>query len=123
MFDLLIGWVYIVVDSFICGELVVLYWVILELFIDWFCWQGWVGGFDGGWNKLLILFWFDQFGEMSICQIDGQMVLLYFNVSIGNMEVWVVYYLMLLGVVLVIMVVCYDEWLELVESLLLFYDN
>lgn len=111
------GWVYIVANNFDRSAPVVLYRATPETFTDRSKWQGWAAGEGGGWHRPATPLWPDRIGEMSIDQIDGKVVLSYFNASTGNMEVRVADGPTSLGTAPVTTVVQQDVWPEPAESL------
>ncbi len=111
------GWVYIVANNFDRSAPVELYRTTPKAFTDRSSWQGWAGGAGGGWNRPATPLWPDHVGEMSIRQIDGKVVLSYFNASTGNMEVRVADDPTGLGAAPVTTVINHDDWPDPPESL------
>jgi hypothetical protein len=111
------GWVYIVANNFDRSGPVVLYRARPRTFTDRSSWQGWAAGAGGGWNRAPTPLWPDKVGEMSIEQIDGKVVLSYFNATTGNMEVRVADDPTGLGSAPVTTVVYHDDWPDPAESL------
>jgi hypothetical protein len=83
------GWVYIVADNFDRTGPASLYRAKPETFTDRATWQGWssLPGAEGGWNKPPTPLWGDKVGEMNVKQVDGKVVLSYFNTTTLDIEV------------------------------------
>jgi hypothetical protein len=82
------GWVYVVANDFDRSGPVELYRATPQTFTDRSSWQAWSGlpGAAGGWGRPPTPLWPDAVGEMNIREIDGMVVLSYFNATTGNME-------------------------------------
>ena len=119
------GWVYIVANNFDRSAPALLFRATPEAFTDRSQWQGFSGlpGAEGGWNRPATPLWGDEIGEMSIGQIEGKVVLSYFNAGTGNMEVRVANDPTSLGTAPVTTVVRHDVWPEPAERLPLPEDN
>ncbi len=109
------GWVFIVANNFDRSAPVRLFRVPPQEFTDRGKWQGWSA--TAGWNRPPTPLWPDLVGEMSIRQIDGKVVLAYFNAGTHNVEIRVAADPTGLGTAPVTTVVRADAWPEPAEAL------
>lgn len=109
------GWVYVVANDFDRSSPVELYRATPQDFTDRGSWQAWSA--DGGWGRPPTPLWPDAVGEMSIREIDGLVVLSYFNATTGNMEMRVARDPTQLGTAPVTTVVVAAPWPDVADEL------